>query len=155
MQLCWNCYVLLLEATCSIKAELAHRSIVLEPGVYLYVGSSRGPGGALARIIRHASSDKKAWWHVDRLTLSPCCTLRGFYLLTSACEDCELEVSRKLARLFSYVPRFGSSDKPQSPSHLFTCLESRENCAYKVYSVLESIKCIVDVIYVDAENSIS
>lgn len=150
----WNCYVLVLEVTCNIETKLAHRSIVLKPGVYLYVGSSRGPGGALARIIRHISSNKKTWWHVDSLTLSPCCILRGFYLLNSACGDCELEVSRQLAKFFSYVPRFGSADKPRSPSHLFVCLENRENCTCKVYGVLESIGCMVDVIYVDAGDDV-
>ncbi|MEM4751418.1 MAG: DUF123 domain-containing protein [Desulfurococcaceae archaeon] len=146
----WNCYVLVLEVMCDIEAKLARSSVILKPGVYLYIGSSRGPGGALARIIRHVSSSKKAWWHVDSLTLSPCCALKGFYLLNSACKDCELEVSQRLARLFSYVPGFGSADKPQSPSHLFICSEDYENCTCKVYGILERIECVVDVIYVDA-----
>ncbi len=44
----------------------------LPPGIYLYAGSARGPGGIRARTARHSrryrGSGKRRHWHVDQLT---------------------------------------------------------------------------------------
>ena len=37
------------------------------PGVYLYVGSARGPGGLRARLGHHWRSAARPHWHVDYL----------------------------------------------------------------------------------------
>lgn len=42
-------------------------SVIFPPGDYVYVGSARGPGGLRARVRRHARSDKRKHWHIDRL----------------------------------------------------------------------------------------
>ena len=43
--------------------------LMLAPGLYLYAGSARGPGGIRARLARHFRRDKKPHWHVDALTV--------------------------------------------------------------------------------------
>ena len=40
----------------------------LEPGIYAYAGSARGPGGIAARVGRHLSAEKTVRWHIDHLT---------------------------------------------------------------------------------------
>jgi Uri superfamily endonuclease len=63
-------YALLLDATEERPVEVgALGAMRLRPGIYLYVGSARGPGGVRARVRRHArSGDEKALhWHVDYL----------------------------------------------------------------------------------------
>ena len=42
----------------------------LAPGIYVYCGSARGPGGLAARIGRHLRRDKAIRWHVDHLTMT-------------------------------------------------------------------------------------
>jgi Uri superfamily endonuclease len=39
----------------------------LEPGVYLYVGSARGPGGLAARLGHHWRRAERPHWHIDYL----------------------------------------------------------------------------------------
>jgi Uri superfamily endonuclease len=85
-------------------------------GTACYVGSAFGPGGLVARLRRHASTDKKLHWHVDwllrraRLTAAmfvasedrrECAWARWFDSHTEAC-----------------VRGFGSSDC-SCPGHLF------------------------------------
>jgi Uri superfamily endonuclease len=36
-------------------------------GMYVYVGSARGPGGLSARVARHLRSPKPLRWHIDYL----------------------------------------------------------------------------------------
>ncbi len=40
----------------------------LPPGMYLYAGSARGPGGIRARAARHMRRRKRRHWHIDQLT---------------------------------------------------------------------------------------
>ncbi len=42
---------------------------LLEPGVYVYVGSAFGPGGLGARLRRHLRREKRVHWHIDHLTV--------------------------------------------------------------------------------------
>jgi Uri superfamily endonuclease len=39
----------------------------LEPGIYLYVGSARGPGGLAARLGHHWRRAERPHWHIDYL----------------------------------------------------------------------------------------
>jgi Uri superfamily endonuclease len=39
----------------------------LQPGYYLYVGSSFGSGGVRARVSRHLRREKRKHWHIDYL----------------------------------------------------------------------------------------
>jgi len=37
----------------------------IKPGFYIYVGSAFGPGGVLARVLRHCRESKSRHWHID------------------------------------------------------------------------------------------
>jgi Uri superfamily endonuclease len=39
----------------------------IKPGHYVYVGSAFGPGGVLARVLRHCRETKSKHWHIDYL----------------------------------------------------------------------------------------
>lgn len=41
--------------------------VVFHPGLYLYVGSARGPGGLAARLRRHLHGGERKHWHLDYL----------------------------------------------------------------------------------------
>lgn len=61
-------YVLLLECRTNASIQIGRwRSILVERGYYLYVGSAFGPGGIRARVARHARRRKKRHWHIDYL----------------------------------------------------------------------------------------
>lgn len=62
-------YVLMLELRRPLRLAIATLpATTLPPGRYAYAGSARGPGGIRARVHRHLKKDKKAHWHIDRLT---------------------------------------------------------------------------------------
>ncbi len=91
---------------------------VLMPGVYVYVGSARGPGGLAARIRRHLRQNKRLHWHVDALTtrLTPAAVL---WSTDPTLRECDW-VAALLSRPEAHVPwpDFGSSDCRRCPSHL-------------------------------------
>jgi len=145
----WNCYVLVIELRDPCSVVVSGERVVLDSGVYLYVGSAMGAGGALSRIARHLSVEKKIWWHIDRLLACPSSTVRGVFLVRAENCDCEVEVSRVFREELGGIPGFGSSNKRQNYTHLYTCKEVVE-CASRVYNLLENVKCIVDIVY--AEN---
>ena len=61
-------YVLALSLPRAVQLEVgALGDIPLQQGVYLYVGSARGPGGPAARLRRHARAVDRLHWHVDYL----------------------------------------------------------------------------------------
>ena len=148
----WNCYVLVLELKIETRLEISRRILLLDPGVYLYIGSYRNRGGVLSRIIRHLSRVKKPRWHIDKLTLNPHVEILGFYLVKSECSDCEGEITRLLSTSLEYIPGFGCSDKPAHKSHLFKC-RSPLGCNSIVYSLLEDSRCLVDIVYVDSVDN--
>jgi Uri superfamily endonuclease len=39
----------------------------IKPGHYIYLGSAFGPGGVLARVLRHCREGKFKHWHIDYL----------------------------------------------------------------------------------------
>jgi Uri superfamily endonuclease len=87
-------------------------------GWHVYVGSARGPGG-FARVRRHRdlalARDRFPRWHVDRLLLSPCFTLRHIVCGPTG-DDLECALARALGG--GGVPFFGSGDC-DCGSHLF------------------------------------
>jgi Uri superfamily endonuclease len=87
----------------------------LLPGLYLYCGSAKGPGGVRARVKRHLCLDKTRRWHIDHVTgAAP--EIAGFAALeTSECQ-LRLHASRELACDVP-VAGFGSSDCRTCPSH--------------------------------------
>jgi len=144
----WNCYILVIGLVEPCHLVYSNRSVILEPGVYFYIGSARGPGGVLARLARHLVGEKRVWWHIDRLLKCSSINIYGVFLLKAINCDCEFEVTRVFREKFNYIPRFGSSDKRQDPSHLFKCSNLVE-CLSQVYTLLESIECLEEVIYAE------
>ncbi|MEM4369606.1 MAG: GIY-YIG nuclease family protein [Desulfurococcaceae archaeon] len=137
----WSCYVLILEVENPVEATTMKKLFRVEPGVYFYVGSSRKPHSALARIARHLSRFKKTRWHIDALTTSRSTRVKGVILISSENErlDCESAIARLLLKAeYSYVPGFGCSDKQRDLSHLFRCGKTDAvMCAEELYSLLE------------------
>jgi len=110
-------YILQIPVLRTITAEIKSlENPEILAGTYLYCGSANGPGGIRARVIRHLKRDKKAHWHVDRLTIP--CGVEAFSVFEAGSE-CDLVI--RLQKLdFVSVPyvKFGSSDCPTCPAHL-------------------------------------
>ena len=120
-------YILVVMLPVEAEARIAGRSVNLQPGVYLYVGSAGGPGGLASRIKRHLSRGKKPRWHIDWLTN------KGDTTAVLACiheepREAESCLAWCLAlRGLPFIPRFGSSDdRSGAPSHLYGPLDARE-----------------------------
>lgn len=121
-------------------------SRVFEPGVYLYVGSARGPGGLKARISRHFKKTRRLAWHFDYLkpALRP---LAVWMLMSVEPYECKFvhflknnEGGRQIA------PGFGSSDcRVGCGSHLIqfqTCVDM-DNLFYRVRGEFPGLERIV------------
>ncbi len=144
----WDTYVLVLLAKDLVHVVTARRAFTIQRGVYLYVGSARGAGGAVARLARHVSRGKRVKWHIDHLTESPLVEVVGAYLVRSKREvDCESSLAHLLASHFPYLEGFGSTDKPQDPSHLFYCGLELTPCLEEVAKVVEEADCSSEVVY--------
>ncbi|MDR0524188.1 MAG: GIY-YIG nuclease family protein [Candidatus Methanoplasma sp.] len=86
--------------------------ILFPAGTYCYAGSAMG--GLDARIGRHMSRDKKARWHIDRLTLAAD-LLRAY---ESSVPECLLAEILREAGGEPFAPGFGCSDC-RCATHLF------------------------------------
>jgi Uri superfamily endonuclease len=107
-------YLLVIDLQRAVALTLPGRPTVrLPPGIYLYCGSARGPGGLRARIGRHLRRGKRIRWHVDHLTEEA--RLCGALLYADRSE-CRLVTA--LAHLPAPVAGFGSSDCRRCRAHL-------------------------------------
>jgi Uri superfamily endonuclease len=107
-------YLLVIDLQRAVALTLPARPMVqLPPGVYLYCGSARGPGGLRARIGRHLRRGKSIRWHVDYLTGEA--RLCGALLYADRSE-CALVAA--LAHLPAPIAGFGSSDCRRCRAHL-------------------------------------
>jgi len=91
----------------------------LQAGLYVYVGSARGPGGLRARLDRHTRDDKRPHWHIDAFTHE--CRVEGvcWVVDTERLECAWVQSLLKLAGSEAPIPGFGSSDCPsRCPAHL-------------------------------------
>ncbi len=102
-------YALLIELTESAQVRLGRRAAKLEPGLYVYIGSARGPGGLRARVERHARKEKKVRWHVDQLTTAASRILAVVYALSDA-RECVLTPHLEQLGFSHSIPGFGNSD---------------------------------------------
>ena len=100
------------------------------PGVYVYFGSARGPGGLRARLGRHLSGEGKPHWHID--VLRAVAEVKGYCYVTeeivsSTSTPLECQWSQALGALSgTSVPLrgFGASDcRAGCPAHLIALPE--------------------------------
>jgi Uri superfamily endonuclease len=93
----------------------------LKKGIYIYVGSARGPGGLKARIYRHLKLNKKVRWHIDYLTVNPKVKIKAIFYLESRAL-LETVIAKKLFNddfFEGVVKGFGCTDKRSSYTHLY------------------------------------
>ena len=100
------------------------RGVALEPGLYVYAGSARGPGGIGARLRRHARPSKVWHWHVDALTGAGRLVAAGAFIDGTECAIMVRIVQGQGTRI--PIPGFGSSDCRRCSAHLAQ-IPSRRN----------------------------
>jgi len=91
----------------------------LEPGLVVYVGSARGPGGLRARVGRHLRADGRLHWHIDALTAQVPATAVWY---TQGAQRLECRWAAQLLTVPEAtlpVTGFGASDC-SCPAHLLT-----------------------------------
>ncbi len=93
----------------------------LDPGIYVYLGSAKGPGGIRARVARHLRRNKKAHWHIDYLTSHPSVEIHAVLSFTGEEADMESLLAQRLIDKLKPIPGFGSTDKRNDPTHLYYC----------------------------------
>ncbi len=125
-------YVLILDVSENLVIDTrGSRKFYLEPGLYVYTGSARGPGGLLARINRHLKRRKKLFWHIDYLTIRESVHIVAVYSLVDIVDphrDYESLLSARLMELLEPVKGFGTSDKPRDKAHLYRCRGGLDEC---------------------------
>lgn len=90
-----------------------------EPGLYVYLGSARGPGGLRARLERHIRGGEKTHWHIDFLR-QLAMPIAVFWSTEAAVSECGWRVDVcKLPGAQVSVPGFGAGDcRAGCPAHL-------------------------------------
>jgi Uri superfamily endonuclease len=105
------------------------------PGIYVYLGSARGPGGIRARLGRHLKGGDRLHWHIDYLKSVSVILGYGFVISrrdNNGCTPTECDWSQVLASLSNAsipVSKFGASDcNFGCPAHLihFPFMETKE-----------------------------
>lgn len=142
-------YVLVIYLLSDVEITIRGNKVLLNKGVYLYVGSCKGSGGIWPRIIRHLESSKKTRWHIDQLTTNKFSRIIGVFVIKGNDVDYESLLSNEFSKIFRYIPRFGSSDKLSDPSHLFICNHIIDKCLDNVVKVFED----KDVDYIWIHNA--
>jgi len=106
-------YALLIALDAPLDVKAGAKKTSLAPGLYLYCGSARGPGGLTARIARHMRQEKRAHWHVDQLTCAG--KVLGAFVFPGG-DECAINAA--LDKFPTPVDGFGSSDCRRCRSHL-------------------------------------
>jgi Uri superfamily endonuclease len=106
-------YALLISLPSPLAVKAGARTASLTPGLYLYCGSARGPGGLAARIARHMRREKRERWHVDQLTREG--EVLGAFVFPGG-DECA--INETLEALPTPLEGFGSSDCRRCRSHL-------------------------------------
>lgn len=110
-------YVLALALTEPLAVAVAGGAAgSLAPGIYLYAGSARGPGGIRARVERHLRPAKRRHWHIDQVTSA---AAEMAALGWPGGDECVLmDTIRGLEGAHVPIAGFGSSDCPRCAAHL-------------------------------------
>ena len=107
-------YVLAIELSKQVAVSLRGKpSALLPPGLYLYCGSAKGPGGLRGRLARHMRRGKSIRWHIDVLTEAG--TVLGAWTFPGG-DECDLITG--LSHLPVAIKGFGSTDCRRCTSHL-------------------------------------
>ena len=94
------------------------RRIRLEPGLYIYIGSAQN--SLYHRLKRHIKYSKRIHWHIDKITTWNRGRILGVAVCQSNVRDLEPCISRGLyLRGYRGPEGYGSSDKPESATHLY------------------------------------
>ncbi len=112
------CLILQLDKDLSLEIGRIGRH-EFHAGIYIYLGSARGPGGLRARLNRHIRGDGKTHWHIDHLRKIT--RLLGvFWTLDPKIHECDWRVDvNELPGASIPVPGFGASDcSAGCPAHL-------------------------------------
>lgn len=116
------------------------RRFLLKPGLYVYIGSARGPGGVKARVERHMRRDKKPFWHIDYVTINPASRIMAVVSVPDPGIDVESRLAAELSEKLVPVKGFGASDKRRDTSHLYHCPGlGVDECIDLLYNVLFGI----------------
>ncbi|MHA1304477.1 MAG: GIY-YIG nuclease family protein [Candidatus Heimdallarchaeaceae archaeon] len=102
---------------------LKGKEILLTKGCYIYTGSAFGAGGLSSRISRHLRKNKRAHWHIDKITLSDKSEIQG--VLCFIDQQVECTIGKKFSKMKELEPilGFGNSDcKEKCLSHFFKIL---------------------------------
>jgi Uri superfamily endonuclease len=111
-------YALILRAERGLVLDIPRfRGRQLAPGLYVYFGSARGPGGLAARVGRHLRGARRTHWHIDRLLAKGEVVTA---LVAPGGRECDWRAAVQAADDRVHVPLrgFGSSDCRACPAHL-------------------------------------
>jgi Uri superfamily endonuclease len=135
-----GCYTIVLVVSDEVVVEARTLKVRIPRGLYIYVGSGGGPGGLRARVYRHFRRRKRVRWHIDRLTIASPVSVVGVAWCEGGCgAEAESRIALCLYSMgYEPVPRFGATDDPIAPSHLFRAPEGSGVQA----CVRDSIECI-------------
>ncbi len=100
-------------------------AVDLAAGVYIYLGSARGPGGLRARLMHHARPAARPHWHLDFLR-PPLVVAGGWHCLNLPApaqprpyECAWSQAALRLPGARPAAPGFGASDcQNNCPAHL-------------------------------------
>ena len=109
-------YALVIGTGRPVRLVVKGREFRIGPGIHVYAGSARGPGGLRARIARHFRRDKAVRWHVDRLTGVAACVAA---VAVPGGRECAIAAALAAGGRFAFAaPGFGASDCRTCPGHL-------------------------------------
>ena len=111
-------YVVILRNRQHVRVEIGRlRTLKIDPGYFIYVGSAFGPGGVRARVLRHSRKAKALHWHVDYLREKTGFDSAWYSHDPRKLEHAWAEVFSRLPG-YSAIEGFGCSDC-RCHSHLF------------------------------------
>ncbi|MGC8987684.1 GIY-YIG nuclease family protein [Infirmifilum sp.] len=122
-------YALIIKVQEPIHFMFKRENVCLKPGIYVYIGSARGPGGVKARVDRHRKPQKKIRWHIDNVTSSPHARVLGVVFASSPGPECVLTPILEDLGFTHPIKGFGSSDcKLGCYSHFLRCNSEITKC---------------------------
>ena len=134
-------YALIVESEAPTIVEVGSLgSVSLDKGLYVYIGSAKGPGGLRARLRRHMSRDKKIRWHIDYILSSRSTRLRALvHARTEGLRECVLTPQLEKLGLVHVKYKLGSSDCRNCRSHFLRCQDDLTGCLKRVVQAFSEV----------------